>query len=81
MTNRSFQFRRSGVASLAVATVLSLLVSQAHAQKSYPTPDQAASALVDAVKQGTRRAILKVLGLGASEIVESGDDVSDGEMR
>jgi len=80
ITRRSFQFRL-GLASPAVATMLVLLAPQARAQKSYPTPDQAASALVDAVKDGTRRAMLKVLGPGADDIIESGDTVADAATR
>jgi Protein of unknown function (DUF2950) len=79
MTYRSFHL--PGIAGLAVTTVLSLPIAQAHAQKSYPTPDQAANALVDAVKEGTSRAMLKVLGPRAQDIIESGDDVADVETR
>jgi hypothetical protein len=60
---------------------LALSISLAHAQQAYPSPEDAAAALAAAVKTGTKRAILTVLGSRAGDIVESGDDVADAETR
>jgi hypothetical protein len=60
---------------------LALSIPIAHAQQAYPSPEDAAAALAAAVKTGTKRAILTVLGSRAGDIVESGDDVADAEMR
>src|SRR6202030_829397 len=61
--------------------ILTLLMSAANAQKSYPTPEEAVSALVEAVKAGSKWQMKKVLGPDADEIVDSGDDVADAETR
>ncbi|MBR1268700.1 DUF2950 domain-containing protein [Bradyrhizobium sp. AUGA SZCCT0222] len=66
------------VGTIAVAA---LLTSASQAQQAYPSPENAAAALVAAVKTGTKSAILKVLGNAGADIVESGDDVADAEMR
>ena len=60
--------------------VLALLGSGAHAQQSYRTPEDAAAALAAAVKSGPRD-ILKVLGGAAEDIVFSGDEVADNDIR
>src|SRR5262245_12625522 len=63
---------------LAAAAILPLL-TPAQAQQTFKTPDEAANALADAVKSGSDRSILKVLGSGGADIVSSGDDVADKE--
>jgi hypothetical protein len=60
---------------------LALSISIAQAQEAYPSPEDAAAALATAVKTGTKRAILTVLGSRAGDIVESGDDVADAGTR
>jgi hypothetical protein len=57
-----------------------LLGSAALAQQSFSTPEDAAAALAAAVKSGPRD-ILKVLGRDADEIVSSGDEVADTDIR
>ncbi len=59
---------------------LALLGSAAQAQQSYKTPEDAAAALAAAVKSGPRD-ILKVLGRAAEDIVFSGDEVADNDIR
>ncbi|MGY4169236.1 DUF2950 domain-containing protein [Bradyrhizobium sp. USDA 4529] len=80
---RSSDSRLDRVASIGVATatVLALLLSPARAQQGFPNPEDAASALATAVKAGTSRAMLKVLGRDAADIIESGDDVADANAR
>ena len=66
---------------VAAVMALVLLTSVSSAQQAFPSPEDAAAALASAVKVGTQRAILKVLGNDAEDIVESGDDVADAETR
>jgi Protein of unknown function (DUF2950) len=61
------------------AAVILLLLTPAKAQQTFKTPDEAAAALADAVKSGSDRNILKVLGRDGADIVSSGDDVADKE--
>ncbi|HET7889646.1 MAG TPA: DUF2950 domain-containing protein [Bradyrhizobium sp.] len=77
MTN----LRSLGHASLPAIMMVFVLSTAARAQESFSSPEQAASSLADAVKSGSNRAILKVLGKDAGDIVASGDDVADAEMR
>ncbi|SDE06050.1 DUF2950 domain-containing protein [Bradyrhizobium brasilense] len=82
MTGPSYS-RLDRIASIGVAaaTALALLLSPARAQQGFPNPEDAASALATAVKAGTSRAMLKVLGRDAADIIESGDDVADANAR
>ncbi|KYG20737.1 hypothetical protein SE92_11115 [Bradyrhizobium sp. AT1] len=59
---------------------LALLGSASQAQQSYKTPEDAAAALAAAVKSGPGD-ILKVLGKAAQDIVFSGDEVADNDIR
>jgi Protein of unknown function (DUF2950) len=68
-------------AALLGTMALALLNSPSQAQQSYPTPEDAAAALAAAVKSGPNRAILKVLGNEAEDIVSSGDEVADADTR
>ncbi|PPQ21302.1 DUF2950 domain-containing protein [Bradyrhizobium sp. AC87j1] len=56
------------------------LITTARAQQSYPTPEDAASALAAAAKSGPRD-VLKVLGRAGDDIVSSGDEVADADIR
>src|SRR5437588_3827122 len=68
--------RAVGPALLALA----LMSTSLQAQQSDSTPEDAAAALAAAVKNGPRD-ILKVLGKSADEIVSSGDEVADADIR
>ncbi len=74
-------FNRAASASVAAIMALALMSSVSQAQQSFPSPEDAAAALAVAVKSGTQREILKVLGRGADDIIESGDDVADEQTR
>ena len=78
--HHSLSFARVFSAGLA-AGMLCLASPDARAQQVFATPDEAASALAAAVKSGTRRDMLRVLGSGGDDIISSGDDVSDKESR
>jgi hypothetical protein len=69
--------------ALAVAALagVCLLTPAARAQQSFGNPEEAASALAGAVKSGNKQDMLKVLGAGGEDIVDSGDDVADTAAR
>jgi hypothetical protein len=67
--------------SLTLATMLCSAASVANAQQAFKTPDEAASALVDAAKTGDKKAIVSVLGPDGNDIVSSGDEVADAATR
>jgi len=71
--------RRFAVA--AVAAMVLMLTTSANAQQTFTTPDEAASALAVAVRSGSPKDILKVLGFWGADIVSSGDDVADAEAE
>jgi len=80
--SRPKSLHRAGSVGLAAAVAVALLTTSAsQAQQAYPSPEDAAAALAAAVKTGTRNAMLKVLGKDGQDIIESGDDVADAEMR
>ena len=66
---------------LALIGMLGLAASDASAQQAFPSPDDAAGALASAVKSGTRREMLRVLGADGEDIIASGDEVADSEAR
>jgi hypothetical protein len=72
---------RATSAGIGAIVALALLTSASPAQQAYPSPEEAAASLTAALKTGTRSAILKVLGKDGDDIVASGDDVADAEMR
>lgn len=73
--------RRTVSVGLGAIVAVALLTGASQAQQSFSSPEEAASALAAAVKTGTRRTILKVLGKDAEDIIESGDDVADADTR
>ena len=77
----AFRFERIAAACVTAAISIALLMPPAHAQQAFPTPEDAAAALVAAVKTGSSRAMIKVLGRDAGEIIASGDEVADAETR
>ena len=74
---RSDHLWRAGLAALAGIC----LALPAEAQQPFKSPDEAAAALVAAVKSGTKQDMLKVLGADGEDIVYSGDEVADGDAR
>jgi hypothetical protein len=78
---QSRQFAYRSAVSLVAGAILTSLISAAHAQKSYQTPEEAVSALVEAVKDGSKWKMKRVLGPDADEIIDSGDEVADADTR
>jgi Protein of unknown function (DUF2950) len=77
---RSFRLDHIRLAGVAAAAGLLWMVP-AKAQQSFNSPDDAAAALASAVKSGTRPDLLKVLGTGGEDIIDSGDEVADKAAR
>src|SRR3569623_1213390 len=73
-----------GLQWLRRAILLSLVMlglpNASQAQQSYKSPEDAAAALAAAVKSGPDD-ILKVLGRAADDIVSSGDEIADKDIR
>ena len=74
------------ISTLRSAVILSAALflcaaSAASAQQPFKTPDEAATALVDAAKTGDQKAILSVLGPDGLDIISSGDEVADAATR
>ncbi|QPF93621.1 DUF2950 domain-containing protein [Bradyrhizobium commune] len=67
-------------AVLPAIMAVAMLGSAAQSQESYKTPEDAAAALAAAAKSGPKD-ILKVLGGAADDIVSSGDEVADADIR
>lgn len=72
--------RRGFVVALSLAALLAAsgpVPAAESKQKIYATPDEAAKALVAAVKADDKKAMLGILGSDAKPIVDSGDAVAD----
>jgi len=67
--------------SLTIAALLCAAASVAMAQQTFKTPEEAATALVNAAKSGDLKSIVTVLGPDGEDIVSSGDDVADAATR
>ena len=79
--NRLGSLRRAALLGVVTLVATGLATSLCSAQQAYRSPEEAAAGLADAVKAGTKSAILKVLGKDGEDIIESGDDVADAEAR
>lgn len=73
------------IGSVAVVLLLSASSRDCGAkelqQKLFPTPDEAAEALVSAARVDDLEALLAILGPGSRELISSGDSVSDNAER
>jgi hypothetical protein len=67
--------------SVMIGALLCGAASVAAAQQAFKTPDEAASALVQAAKAGDMKALVTVLGPDGEDIVSSGDEVADKATR
>ena len=79
---RGRRFSGTLMGALSIAAMLFFATATtANAQKSYASAEAAVDALIKAVRDGDKDAILVVLGRGASDIVSSGDAVADATTR
>jgi hypothetical protein len=72
---------RAAAVMIAGTVALLTAASNVEAQQSYQTPDEAAAALVSAVRADDQNAELAVLGPDSDDIISSGDKVSDDAIR
>lgn len=56
-------------------------LAQEKGQKTFSSPEEASKALINAARNNDQKALLDILGPGAKEIVDSGDDVQDAHDR
>src|SRR5262245_47498152 len=66
---------------LAITALICANACIAHAQQAFKTPEEASRALADAAKADDMKALLTVLGKDGEDIVSSGDDVADADIR
>jgi len=66
-----------GLTWLTVALLAFVITATASAQQSFKTADEAADALLNAVKSGDQKAVMAVLGPDGAGIASSGDKVED----
>ena len=69
------------MASLTISIVIVGSMSIAYAQQSFKTPEEAVQALASAIKNDWPRGVTTVLGRGGTDIVSSGDEVADEDIR
>jgi hypothetical protein len=69
------------IVSFTTAMVVCAATSVASAQQAFNTPDEAAGALVSAVRTNDLKGFATVLGPDGDDIVSSGDDVADATTR
>lgn len=68
-------------AAATLALGLTLAAPLALAQERFATPEEAVNALVGAARADDAKAFIRVLGRGATDIIDSGDSVSDMQTR
>jgi hypothetical protein len=79
---RAYRFRCVLLlAAFAVTTVFLTIATGALAQGRYRSPDEAVAALVAAARTDAPQELMRVLGPGSDEIVQSGDPVDDAATR
>jgi len=71
----------STIRSLAVVLVVASVAGAAAPQETFPTPEDAAKALVAAAKAEDAAKLAAILGPGSEDIIDSGDEVADDNAR
>jgi hypothetical protein len=80
MSNTKSLILRASLLTVAMALTLREAASQ-NSPQTFPTPQAAAKAFVDAAAQNDTAALLKLLGPGGKDIVQSGDAADDQAAR
>ena len=80
MSNTKSLIMRASLLTVAMALTLREAASQ-NSPQTFPTPQAAAKAFVDAAAQNDTAALLKLLGPGGKDIVQSGDAADDQAAR
>jgi hypothetical protein len=74
--------RKLAVAAIFLAACFAVhSVAQQAGQKTFPSPEDASSALVAAVMNNDERAMIEILGPEGKQIVSSGDETEDANSR
>jgi hypothetical protein len=74
--------RKLAVAAIFLAACFAVhTVAQQAGQKTFPSPEDASSALVAAVENNDERAMMEILGPEGKQIVSSGDETEDANSR
>ena len=82
-----YNFRWARLPGLAAAVILLMAClstrsfAQQEGQKTFSSPEDAASALVSALQSNDEKALLDIFGPAGKEIISSGDGVEDKENR
>lgn len=74
-------FRMRPLVWLSALSAGFAMASNVAAQQTYNSPEEAITALVDAVRSDSTETLLSVFGPDGEEIISSGDDVSDAAGR
>lgn len=72
---------RQKIFAISALIIALMMTSGVHAQQRFPTPEEAVSALVAAIRTDNVRDMVRILGEGGREIVISGDEVADQKTR
>ncbi|HMD99151.1 MAG TPA: DUF2950 domain-containing protein [Terriglobia bacterium] len=85
-TKLSFdKFHLANLPQLAAVAILLVFatrsLAQQRGQKTFPSPEEASSALVAAARNNDEKAMLDILGPDAKQIVSSGDETEDAQNR
>jgi hypothetical protein len=80
--SKQVQFRKRGLLALTVFLAVVFTAGGVYAkpryhQKNYSTPEEAVKAMVEAVKAGNTKLMLKIFGPGSKSLILSGDPVED----
>jgi hypothetical protein len=78
---RSCLLVRSAVIGLSVAVISFGAASVALAQQTFKSPEEASETLAAALRAGDQKALVDVLGPGSLDVITSGDDVDDQNLR
>jgi DUF2950 family protein len=73
--------RLAALAVFLMGCSLTPSLAQQSGQKTFPSPEDASSALVAATQSNDEKAMLNILGPDGKQIVSSGDDVEDAQNR
>jgi hypothetical protein len=61
--------------------ITSAVLADVHEQKSFASPEEGMSALVEAVRANDQPAVLALLGAGGQDLIDSGDPAADAQRR
>jgi len=78
---RGWQRLLATIGAAALCVIAPLAMAAAPVQKSFATPEEGVSALVEAVKANDQKALRAILGPRSRKLISSGDEVADAQNR